>query len=122
MIGLLNDRYMKHAVTLTLLFALAGCGIDQQADTKTIKVAELKGERAGIEKEIELQTSALADIQARLDATHPGERTRDGFIVTGPNPDWFRQQYAIRQRLIVLQSQMAKIDEEVKVLAPGEAK
>lgn len=95
--------------------------MDQQGDAKTIKVAELKGERAGVEKEIELQTSALADIQARLDATHPGERT-DGFIVTGPNPDWFRQQYAIRQRLIVFQSQLAKIDEEVKVLAPGEAK
>jgi hypothetical protein len=28
----------------------------------------------------------------------------------------------IHQRLIVLQSQLAKIDEEVKVLAPGEAK
>ena len=75
MIPLLNEGYMKHAVTLTLLFALAGCGIDQQGDAKTIKVAELKGERAGVEKEIELQTSALADIQARLDATHPGERT-----------------------------------------------
>jgi hypothetical protein len=116
------------SVILALLFLMAGCGLiqngqqgGQQDSAKAIRVAALRGERAGAEKEIELQNKPLAELQARIDATHPGEILPGGGRVLGANPDWFRQKDAIKQRLITLQSQLARIDEEVKSLAPDAA-
>jgi predicted nucleic acid-binding Zn-ribbon protein len=108
-------------LSLAILFGSTGCDVSnrQQESATVIKVAELKGQKAGIEKEIELQNNALSDLQQRIDAVRPGTVLPGGGRVLGPNPDWFRQQTTIRQRLIALESELAQINEEVKVLSPN---
>jgi hypothetical protein len=86
-----------------------------------IKVAELKGQRAGILKEIELQNKVLSDLQQSIDAVRPGTVLPGRGRVLGPGPDLFRQQTTIRQRLITLRSQLAQINEEIRVLTPNDS-
>lgn len=113
--------HIMSLLSLAILFGSTGCDVSnrQQESATVIKVAELKGQKAGIEKEIELQNNALSDLQQRIDAVRPGTVLPGGGRVLGPNPDWFRQQTTIRQRLIALESELAQINEEVKVLSPN---
>lgn len=114
-------RYIMSLLSAAILLGSIGCDVSnhRQDSASAIKVAELKGQKAGIEKEIELQNNALSDLQQRIDAARPGALLPGGGRVLGPNPDWFRQQTTIRQRLITLQSQLAQINEELSVLSPN---
>jgi len=92
---------------------MAGCTTPRRDTARDIKIAELKGEQAGIEKEIELQNAAIAELQARIDS---GEDKIPGVRVIGPGPDAVKQG-KIEERLITLKSDLARIDEEIRVLS-----
>lgn len=100
---------------LAILCLMAGCAAPQQGITKEIEIAELKGERAGIEKEIELQNAAISDLQARIDS---GADKIPGVRVLGPGPSEIKQD-KIRERLITLTSDLARIDGEINALSPS---
>ncbi len=73
---------MKRAFASAAILVFASCA-PQHDTAKEIKIAELKGERAGIEKEIELQNAAIAELQARIDS---GEDKIPGVRIIGQGP------------------------------------
>jgi len=91
---------------IAILCLMAGCATPKRDTARDIKIAELKGEQAGIEKEIELQNAAISDLQARIDS---GEDKIPGVHVTGEGPNAIKQE-KIEQRLITLKSELARID------------
>jgi hypothetical protein len=110
-----------HAYAFSILAAmvalLTACATPQpqQDSAKEIRIAELKGQRAGVAKEIELQNDAISDLQARIDS---GEDKIPGVRIIGKSADAVKQD-KIRDRLITLQSQLAQIDGEINALSPA---
>jgi len=89
----------------------------QQDSAKEIRIAELKGQRAGVVKEMELQNSEISDLQNRIDS---GSDKIPGVRVIGPGQSEVKQD-KIRERLITLQSDLARIDGEIKALSPSDS-
>jgi hypothetical protein len=103
---------MFTGISVIVLYVLTGCDVNRTPANdgqKTIRIAELHGQRAGAEKELELQRDELNALESRIRSARPNSRTPDGFRILGPNPDWFRQRDRIRERLIALQSELARV-------------
>jgi hypothetical protein len=83
-----------------------------------LRIADLKGQRAGVQKEIELQEEAVQDIKSRIDSSpkagdhlYPG-----GPVLVNGNPMLEKQRDELQQKVISLQSELAKIDAELEAL------
>ena len=66
---------------------------------------------------MELQSNEISDLQNRIDS---GEDKMPGVRVIGPGPSEVKQD-KIRERLITLQSDLARIDGDIKALSPSDA-
>ena len=106
------------SILATIAIALvAGCATPQtQHDSaKEIRIAELKGEQAGVLKEMDLQNDAMSDLQNRIDL---GADKIPGVRTIGPGPNEVKQD-KILERLITLRSDLARINAEMKALSPA---
>ena len=115
----MSAAYHSVAVSIlaTMVALLTACATPQtqQDRAKDMRIAELKGQRAGVVKEMELQSNEISDLQNQIDL---GADKIPGVRVIGPGSREVKQD-KIRERLITLQSDLARIDAEMKALSPA---
>jgi hypothetical protein len=100
------------------LLALA-CG----DSAKARHIAELRGKLAGARMEITLQWDRLKEVEASIQSSPPpGTIDAYGRIRMGPSREWFRQSAQLRERVISLQVEIARLSAELESLGENPLK